>query len=122
MDRRARRTSPKRPHRYQWLIDSLSDQPHFIQRQMFGETACYLKGRLVLVLCARDEEPWRGVLLPTEREFHASLMKEYPELSPHPVLGKWLYLQEREERFEETANAFIERILAGDQRFGIEPK
>lgn len=88
---------------------------------MFGCRACYLHGRLVIVL-AFHKEPWRGVLIPTEREFQESLIVDYPALTRHPVLGKWLYLRESSEQFEETASRLVRRILARDRRVGVEPK
>ena len=66
-----------------------------------------------------DEDPWRGALFPTSREFHESLIAEFPLLRSHPVLGKWLYLPEDEERFEQVAAAVIRRIKANDPRLGI---
>jgi len=123
LGRRPRRgEEPRRVtrHRYQWVIDSLCDEPSFFQRPMFGAMACYLHGKLVLALMAQGEEPWCGILVATERSHHKSLMKEFSALRPHSVLGKWLYLPEAVESFEEIANGLVERILAGDSRIGVE--
>jgi hypothetical protein len=108
-------------HRFGELVEPLKDRPSFVSRAMFGCVACYLEGRLVLVLADR-REPWRGVLVPTSREMHAALLKELPDLGVHPVLRKWLYLPETSGRFTETARRIVELSLSGDPRIGIEPK
>jgi hypothetical protein len=114
------RKSPRRKHRYQWIIDLLSDEASFFQKPMFGCEACYLHGRLVMVLAGSDREPWRGALVPTERSHHSSLRHEFKFLKVHPILGKWLYLPESSEAFESGAEALIERIQAKDSRMGVE--
>lgn len=88
---------------------------------MFGARGIYLRGRLVLVLCARGREPWQGLLVPTERAHHAALHRDHPALAPHPVLGKWLYLPEADDAFEETATALADAAAAEDPRVGVEP-
>lgn len=62
------------------------------------------------------------MLIPTERNFHAALQAEFSALSPHPVLGKWLYLPQTSEDFEELSNKIIELILSEDPRIGVDPK
>jgi len=114
------KTINRRPHRYQWVIDALSDQPSFLQKRMFGSQACYLHGRLVLALTSDRNEPWRGILVPTEKVHHGSLRKEFRGLQVHPVLRKWLYLPEAFLEFEETAMQLVGRILANDLRIGVE--
>ena len=88
---------------------------------MFGCKGCYLYGRLVLVLAAR-EEPWNGLLIPTEKRYHKSLCREHKNLVTHPILKKWLYLPESNEDFEASARALVESILAHDPRIGVESK
>lgn len=87
---------------------------------MFGCVGCYLDGRIVAVLADRGE-PWEGLLVPTERRSHASLLEEFPALRHHPALPKWLYLSHRSPTFDDAAHAIVERIAAGDERFGVEP-
>jgi hypothetical protein len=87
---------------------------------MFGCVACYLSGRLVLVLADRGE-PWQGLLIPSERSDHPSMLVDYPALRVHPVLGKWLYLADHTRRFAAAAAAIVDRIEARDERFGVEP-
>lgn len=109
------------PHRHAWLWEPLADRSTFALRAMFGAQAVYLDGKLIACFCTKAE-PWRGVLFATEREHHASLRAEFPELKPHKVLGKWLYLAEANRAFEAVAPRVLRRALAGDPRLGILPK
>lgn len=115
-------SSRARARPFEWVIEPLTSEPSFLVRPMFGSHACYLRGRLVIVLCGRHEEPWHGVLVPTAREHHASLQREFPALAPHDVLGKWLYLAARRDEFEDTAQALVEHVCRDDGRIGIEPR
>ncbi|MEK6672193.1 MAG: hypothetical protein AABY42_01795 [Nitrospirota bacterium] len=115
------RKKTKKPHHLQWVIEPLMEEPSFLQKPMFGCQACYLHGRLVLALCS-GEEPWNGLLIPTDHQFHESIRKEFKDVKQHPVLKKWLYLNETTEDFESTASDIVEAIRANDQRFGVEPK
>ncbi|MEA2626677.1 MAG: hypothetical protein QOD06_2722, partial [Candidatus Binatota bacterium] len=116
-----RAASPLERHRYAPLVTRLCDRPSFVARSMFGCVGCYVDGRLVLVLADR-KDPWRGFLLPTEREVHADLLAAYASLRVHPVLGKWLYLPDGDDSFAETADAIVGAIAGGDARFGVEPE
>jgi len=88
---------------------------------MFGCWAYYDDGdRLVWVSAAR-RDPWRGILVPTERVHHGALRTALSGLRTHPVLGKWLYLPARHEAFEAQASRLAEMIAARDARIGVEP-
>jgi hypothetical protein len=115
------RSKVKRQPPFQWLLESVEDEPSFFQKPMFGCQAVYLFGRLVLVLAADKEEPWNGLLVCTSREFHSVLIGEFPGLQPHPVLGKWLYLAHAQDSFEETAQLLVQQIVKNDPRIGVEP-
>jgi hypothetical protein len=115
------RSNVKREHAFQWLLESAESEPSFFQKPMFGCQAKYLFGRLVLLLSADKEEPWNGLLICTSREFHSALIREFPDLQPHPVLGKWLYLSQAHDSFEETAQQLVQKILKNDLRIGVEP-
>lgn len=108
-------------HPYQWIVEPLVDKPGYIQKSMFGSQGCYYEGRLVLVLAAKKEEPWNGILVPTEREHHESIVKEFPMLVPHSVLPKWLYLSEERDEFAKISVKIVENILNGDPRIGVLP-
>lgn len=107
-------------HPLQWVVEPLMEEPSYLQRAMFGCVGCYLHGRLMVVLAAR-QEPWQGLLVPTSREHHAALLQEDSTLAVHPVLSKWLYLTEASETFEESAQRLVAWILADDPRIGVEP-
>lgn len=106
-------------HPFHWLIEPLFDDPSFIEKRMFGSRGIYLHGRLVLVLSAQGEADWQGILVATEREAHSSLISEFPALTEHPILGKWLYLPEVCDRFESVAMSIVNRVLADDPRIGV---
>lgn len=116
------RGAPKKPkqHLLRWILEPLLEEPDYFERPMFGCLAAYLHGRLVLVLASGDE-PWNGVLVPTERQFHAAIQSDFQATTEHPVLKKWLYLSESSENFEAVAAAIVEAILRHDPRFGVEP-
>lgn len=108
------------PHPLLWIVEPLQENPSYALRPMFGGRSVYYDGRMVLHLVMGDE-PWRGVLVPAERESHASLRAEFPVLRPHTILGKWLYLPERESSFESIATRLVTLIRALDPRIGIVP-
>jgi hypothetical protein len=111
----------KKHHPLQWVVEPLMDEPSYIEKPMFGCQACYLHGRLVLALTS-GTEPWNGLLLPTDHQFHDSIRRDFKTVVQHPVLKKWLYLPEASEDFEPIASDIVEAIRANDQRFGVEPK
>ena len=105
----------------QWVIEPLMEEPSYLEKPMFGCQACYLYGRLVLALTS-GEEPWNGLLIPTDHQFHDAIRKEFRAVKQHPVLKKWLYLPETSEDFETVASDIVEAIRVNDRRFGVEPK
>jgi len=116
-----------------WAFEAFDRDPTFCQKRMFGCLAAYVHGRMVMALAEDPGEKsyrgksyafdlWDGIMIPTEREFHDSLQKDFPGLTPHPVLGKWLYLPARHADFEEAAQRMGRLIARGDPRFGIEPR
>jgi hypothetical protein len=107
-------------HPYAWLWEPLQGDPTFVLRSMFGAKAAYLGGKLMLCFTA-SEEPWRGVLVCTERDHHASLQAEFPMLTPHPILPKWLYLPESAAAFESTAGRLVALARRRDPRLGVVP-
>ena len=106
---------------YSWLIEPFLECESFIPKRMFGCLACYLHGKLMLVL-ADSEEPWNGVLVATDKEKHSALKKEFKSLEKHPILGKWLYIPGDDEDFENTVNKLVKYCLENDQRLGVMPK
>jgi hypothetical protein len=110
-----------RDNHLKWLLEPLMDLPGYLERPMFGVLACYLRGRLVLVLADR-EPPWNGLLVATSREHHGPLIKDFPALKPHDILGKWLFLPETHEDFETAATDIVDAVSREDPRIGVEPK
>jgi hypothetical protein len=108
-------------HRHAWIWEPLESEPGFVLRAMFGTKAVYLDGKIVLC-CSADEEPWRGLLVPTDRDHHDALRAELPALIVHSVLGKWLYLPESADAFERTATALVQLVRRRDPRIGVVPK
>jgi hypothetical protein len=108
-------------HRHAWLWEPLESEASFVARVMFGTKAIYLDGLLMLCFSAKTE-PWRGVLVCTERKHHATLMAEFPDLSPHPVLPKWLYLPESADAFERIAERLVALARHRDPRLGVPPQ
>lgn len=104
-----------------WVVEPLKEEPSYLQKPMFGCQACYLHGRLVLLL-ASGAEPWTGLLIPTDYPFHESNKQDFITVMQHPVLKKWLYLPEASEDFESVASDIVETIRINDRRFGVEPK
>lgn len=111
----------KRPHPLRWVIEPLEEEPSYLERPMFGCQACYLHGRLVLALTS-GKEPWNGLLIPTEHQFHDSIRKDFRYVRQHPVLKKWLYLPQKSDDFESVASDIVEAIRINDPRFGVEPR
>jgi len=66
-------------HSLLWVVESLEEEPSYLEKPMFGCLAVYLHGRLMLVL-ASGEEPWNGLLIPTDHQFHDSILKEFQDV------------------------------------------
>jgi len=111
----------KKQHPLLWVVESLMEEPSYLEKPMFGCLAIYLHGRLMLVL-ASGVEPWNGLLIPTEHQFHDAILKEFSDIVQHSVLKKWLYLPEATEDFETVASDIVEAVRMNEQRFGVEPK
>jgi hypothetical protein len=108
----------RRVHPHAWLWEALEDDATFVLASMFGIRVAYLDGLMMLGFAAK-EDPWRGLLVCTERAQHASLMAEFPDLEAHPILGKWLYLPESADDFEKTGSRIVELARGRDPRIGV---
>jgi hypothetical protein len=111
----------KKEYPLRWVVESIEEERSYFEKPMFGCLAVYLHGRLSLLLTSGDE-PWNGLLIPTDHQYHAGIMQDFRDLEQHPVLKKWLYLSERLEDFETVAFDIVEAIKTNDLRFGVEPK
>jgi hypothetical protein len=110
------RAKPEHPHA--WLWEPLEAEPSFELRSMFGAKAVYLSGKLQLCFTI-GEEPWRGMLVCTDKDRQPSLIEEFPLLRPHPILPKWLYLPESCEAFESMGVRIVALVRKRDARIGI---
>lgn len=108
-------------HPHAWIWEPLETEPSFLLRPMFGMRALYLDGKLMLCFATKSE-PWRGLLIATDREQHTSFLADFPSLLPHPILPKWLYLSESTEAFDSTAQQLLSLLKNRDPRIGVLPE
>ena len=109
----------------EWILEAFAGRPTFFTKRMFGGLAAYLHERQMLVLVEPTKTgrwKWHGVLVCTDHEHHASIRADFPALTPHDVLRKWLYVDSTHPRFESTMEAVTTRIAHNDRRFGIMPR
>jgi hypothetical protein len=108
----------------EWIFQAFENHPSFCTKRMFGGLAAYLFGRQMLVLVEPTQTgrwKWHGVLICTEHGHQPSIIAEFPQLEPHDILKKWLYIDSRHEDFESTMERVAEAIARDDPRFGIDP-
>jgi hypothetical protein len=84
---------------------------------MFGFATAYLDGRLFLAI-KDGKEPWNGLMVCTSHDRHAALIAQYPQMAPHKILGKWLYLSQSHPEFERIAQEFVLLAKRRDPRLG----
>ena len=108
----------------EWILDAFAGRASFFTKRMFGGLAAYLHERQMLVLVEPTKTgrwKWHGVLVCTGHEHHASIRADFPALTPHAVLRKWLFIDTAHEAFESTMEAVARRMARDDRRFGIVP-
>ena len=108
----------------EWIFQAFENQVSFFTKRMFGGLAAYLFGRQMIVLVEPTKTgrwKWHGVLICTEHAHQPSIIKEFPQLAPHDVLKKWLYIDSRNEDFEPTMEGLAKAIARDDPRFGVHP-
>lgn len=102
-------------------------------KHMFGGMALYGHGKMLFCIM---EDPtqnfykdktfpypiWNGVLIPTHREYHEEFFKISKEFVPHPVLGKWMYIPQTLENFEDLVSKLVLLALKNSDTIGIFPK
>ena len=109
----------------EWIFQAFEDHPTFFTKRMFGGLAAYLFGRLMMLLVEPTRTgrwKWHGVLICTDQIHHPGIIGEFPQVAPHRVLRKWLYLDSRHDEFEPTMERIAYAIARNDQRFGIQPR
>ena len=109
----------KKIHPHAWLWEPLESDPGFMLRSMFGGKAAYIDGKLALYFSADTDPEWRGMCVCTSREHHASLIADFPELTPQKILPKWLFLSEENDCFESAAEKLVTLAKRRDSRIGV---
>jgi hypothetical protein len=113
-----------------YLLEPLENHSSFAIRPMFGGLIVWFENQQVLCIMEspgdrsyKDKtapfDIWNGLLLPTERSHHPSLIEQFSNLVEHPILGKWLYLPLTDPDFESTAEKIVHLIKKRDARIGI---
>lgn len=123
--RPAKVKSAKKPFDNEWIFHAFEDHPSFLTKRMFGGLAAFLFGRMMLILAEPTKTgrwKWHGVLLCTEHAQKAAILAEFPQLAPHDILKKWLYIDSRHEDFEPVMERVADAIAHDDRRFGILPR
>jgi len=110
-----------RTHPLIWVFESLEDDPRYVHKKLFNMETAYLDGLLYLGV-VNGQEPWNGLVACTSYDRHAALLSEFPQLSSHKVLGKWLYISQNHPEFEAVALRLANAARARDPRLGVEPK
>lgn len=108
-----------------WMLESFEGQRSFFTKRMFGGLAAYLHGRQMLLLVEPTRTgrwKWHGVLVCTSQTHHPAILAEFPELAPHDVLKKWLYIDSRHDEFEPVMERVVLAMARDDPRFGILPR
>src|SRR5579862_4542611 len=109
----------------EWICKAFENHSSYFTRQMFGGLAVYLFGRQMLVLVEPTRTgrwKWHGVLICTEHAHQPAIIEEFPVLTSHDILKKWLYVDSRHEEFEPTMERVAKAIARDDQRFGVRPR
>ena len=109
----------------EWILQTFEDHPSFFTKRMFGGLAVYLFGRQMMVLVEPTKTgrwQWHGVLVCMEHAHQPAIRDEFPQLAPHDILKKWLYLDSRHADFEPTLERVARAVARDDPRFGIHPR
>jgi hypothetical protein len=110
---------------HEWILDAFVEDKSFFTKSMFGGLAAYLFDRQMLVLVEPTKSGrwhWHGVLVCTDYAHHASIRAEFPSLTPHRVLRKWLFIDSAHQDFESTLERLARQVARNDPRFGVAPK
>jgi hypothetical protein len=107
---------------HEWIFEPFVEHPTFFTKSMFGGLAVFLFERQMLLLVEPTKSgrwDWHGVLVCTDHRHHPSIRFEFPALTAHDVLRKWLFIDSTHEEFESTMESVAKQIARNDSRFGI---
>jgi hypothetical protein len=109
----------------EWIFDAFAGHPGFFTKGMFGGLAAYAHERMMLILVEPTRTgrwKWHGVLVCTGFDEQPSIRRDFPALTPHDVLRKWLWVDSTHADFEQTMEAVARCMARNDPRFGIVPR
>lgn len=111
---------------FEFIIDELADLGP-LTKPMFGCTAIYVGGKIVLILRQRnDPVEDDGIWLATTEEHHESLQNDFPSMRSIKLFGPgvtgWQVLPAMADDFEESAFRACEFVRNEDPRIGKIPK
>lgn len=109
----------------EWILQAFEGHASFFTKGMFGGLSVYLFGRQMMILVEPTKTgrwTWHGVLICTDYAHHKALIEEFPQLAPHAVLKKWLYIDSHRDDFEPAMERVAAAIARDDPRFGIQPR
>ena len=113
-----------KPFDNEWIFQVFEDHPSFFTKKDVRWTGRLPVGRQMINLVEPTRTgrwKWHGVLICTEHAHQPAIIEEFPQLAPHDILKKWLYIDSRHEDFEPTMERVAKAIARDDQRFGIHP-
>jgi hypothetical protein len=110
----------KRENPLLWIFEPLESDPGYTRERFFNMQAAYLDGLLYLTI-ASGKEPWNGLSVCTSHDRQAGLLDDFPALTQHPVLGKWLYVSQSHPDFETLAHEMVALARERDPRMGVLP-
>lgn len=120
-----------------WLKDPVlqvfSDLENVEFKPMFGGISVYqVRGaHRILVAYAggtdisggpNRHQEWQGLLIPTETSHHESLIKQFPALRQHSVLGKWLYIHHSHPDFSNVLGGIYDLVRQQHEWIGVVQK
>lgn len=110
---------------HEWIFQEFEGEPSFLTKRMFGGLAAYLFGRLMMLLVEPTKSGrwhWHGALVCTDYTRQPAIIDEFPQLAPHEILKKWLYIDSTSAEFEPTMERVAKAMARNDVRFGIDPE
>lgn len=111
----------KEPGELKWIEDLLPEH-RYRRKSMFGGFAYYFEEKMMILIFESKDKRWNGLMFPVEHDLQSPILKKYPELSPHVILPKWLYLPISTEGFDEVATEVIREALKPNSIWGSIPK